>query len=222
MTVNALLPGLPSAILSARGFFFAPAPTLAPPRLVPSFATVSPPVGGAGQIPPLNLRFHARDPTPVAPDVCCRDLIPPTRWRNLIHFSKKPPIGYASGRRVLRGAWHGRIYTEQSDFPFRECLLLRGGACGGSLRWVSAFRSVCTVHIVGVLLRNGHGCASMLCRTYGVQPGHGRTSRSVGLPSWRVPHRTFLWSAWGSRGVSMGVWVYLARLSSFLRRCRNL
>lgn len=43
VTVSRRLPGLPSAILSARGFFFAPAPTRAPPRLVPSFAMKPPP-----------------------------------------------------------------------------------------------------------------------------------------------------------------------------------
>lgn len=32
------LPGLPSVILSAKGFFLAPAPIRAPPRLVPSLA----------------------------------------------------------------------------------------------------------------------------------------------------------------------------------------
>jgi len=32
------LPGFPSKILSASGFFFYPAPMRAPPRLVPSFA----------------------------------------------------------------------------------------------------------------------------------------------------------------------------------------
>ena len=54
------------------------------------------------------------------------------------------------------------------------------------------------------------GCASRRGHTYGVQPGHGRTSRSVWLPLWRAPRRTCHPSAWGIRGTNRGAWVLLA------------
>lgn len=42
----------------------------------------------------------------------------------------------------------------------------------------------------GFCCASGRGFVSTPCRTYGVQPGHGRTSRSGGSPVSGVPHRT--------------------------------
>ena len=56
----------------------------------------------------------------------------------------------------------------------------------------------------------GRGCASRRGHTCGVQPGHGRTSRSVWPPPWRAPSQNLPSVSWGSRGTNRGAWALWA------------
>lgn len=52
----------------------------------------------------------------------------------------------------------------------------------------------------------------MPVHTYGVQPGHGHTSRSVCSPVSDAPHRTVRQLGWDNRGRNTVVLVFLATL----------
>ena len=129
---------------------------------------------------------------------------------------------FASGHRVQRGFWHGRTCIEQSDSLWHEFHRQQEALCGGLLLLQPDIPLFGTAHTADVAEHNCPGCASKLVHTCGVQQDLCHTSRSVGLPSFRVPHKTFRELALGIRGRNMVAWVYLARLSSFLKNSRSL
>lgn len=98
-------------------------------------------------------------------------------------------------------------------FPRHGFRPLPMAACGVPPPQDTASLSYNTPHRTGALQRIGHGFASTPCHTYGVQPGHGRTSRSGGSPASHVPRRTVPLSASGIRGRNTASSVSLALLS---------
>lgn len=112
--------------------------------------------------------------------------------------------------------------TKPSDLFRHECHHEKGVTHGGLLLPESFGLASGTPRTKDGRRCNGHGYASRLCRIYGVLLDHGRTSHSVWLLPWRVLHRTFHGSAWGSPETNTDAWVYLARRSSFLNSCRSL
>ena len=134
---------------------------------------------------------------PIAGSSPARSAILETTLRGGLLFS------YASGPRAGRGFWHGKTCTGQRDCPARGFLLQPAAFCGGPLRRGSACLLADTVRTAGAPGCTCPGCASRRGHTYGVQPGHGRTSRSVWLPLWRAPRRTCHPSAWGIRGTTL-------------------
>lgn len=108
---------------------------------------------------------------------------------------------------------HGRTGTATRGFPHHASHPLPMAAYGVPPPPLSATHSSGIPHRTGALRHIGHGFSSMLCHTYGVQPGHGRTSRSGGSPASHAPHRTVPPSAWDSRGRNTASSVSLASAS---------
>ena len=96
----------------------------------------------------------------------------------------------ASGRHALHESLHGRAGTATRGFPRHASRPLPAAACGVPPPPVAAAPSFGTLCRMGALRRSGHGFVSTPARTYGVQPGHGRTSRSDGSPVSHTRHRT--------------------------------
>lgn len=117
------------------------------------------------------------------------------------------------GRRAPHESSHGRAGTATQGLPRHASRPLPMATCGVPPPPVAAAPSSSTPHKTGALRRNGHGFASMPSHTYGVQPGHGRTSRSGGSPAFHAPHRTSRPSASGIRGRNTASSVSLALLS---------
>ena len=92
----------------------------------------------------------------------------------------------------------------------RVCRPQREVPCDAPLRRGSACHPAGTAHTADAPGCTGRGCASRRGHTCGVQPGHGRTSRSVWPPPWRAPLRTCRPSAWDSRDTNRGAWALWA------------
>ena len=90
------------------------------------------------------------------------------------------------------------------------CRPQREVPCDAPLRRGSACHPAGTAHTADAPGCTGRGCASRRGHTCGVQPGHGRTSRSVWPPPWRAPRRTCRPSAWDSRDTNRGAWALWA------------
>ena len=108
---------------------------------------------------------------------------------------------------------HGRTGTATRGFPRHASHPLPMAACDVPPPPNTAVLSCNTPHRMGALRRIGHGFSSMPCRTYGVQPGRGRTSHSDGSPVSHVPHRSVPLSASGILGRNTASSVSLASVS---------
>jgi hypothetical protein len=107
---------------------------------------------------------------------------------------------------------HGRTGTATRGFPHHASHPLPMAAYGVPPPPLSATHSSGIPHRTGALRHIGHGFSSMLCHTYGVQPGHGRTSRSGGSPVSHVPHKSVPLSASGIRERNTVSSVFLASI----------
>ena len=79
----------------------------------------------------------------------------------------------------------------------------REGLCDGLPLLELPFLFLNTSHKADAVLRVCHGCVSKLCHTFVWLRGHGQIFHSVGSLGVRVPHRTFLLSAWDIRDENM-------------------
>ncbi len=95
-------------------------------------------------------------------------------------------------------------------FPRHGCRPLPAAAYGVPPPPVAAALSSGTPHRTDALRHSGRGFVSTPCRTYGVQPGHGRTSRNGGSPVSHVPHNICRPSASDSMDKSRDASVSLA------------
>ena len=86
----------------------------------------------------------------------------------------------------------------------RVCRPQREVPCDAPLRRGSACHPAGTTHTADAPGCTGRGCASRHGHTCGVQPGHGRTSRSVWPPPWRAPRRTCPSVSLGQPGYEQG------------------
>ena len=135
----------------------------------------------------------------------------PARCPNIGPGDLTPPTGCCSnGHHALREFLRGRIYKEKEDLHGYVFHLLREGFCDAPLRSELAHQAQDNVRTADVFPHSYLECVSKLCRTYGVQQGLCRTSRSALLLPLRVPRRTFHPSAWGNRGKSKVALVFLA------------
>ena len=117
---------------------------------------------------------------------------------------------YSICHRAPHESSHGRTGTMTQGCFHHECRPLPAAACGVPPPQDAAALSYNTPHRTGALRHSGHGCVSTPCRTYGVQPGHGSTSRSGGSPVSHAPHRTVPLSAPGIQGRNTASSVSLA------------
>ena len=140
-----------------------------------------------------------------------RDTPRPLSCQSVTEISTAPPvIGYASGHRFLHGFLRGRTGKEKSDCSPCVYHPVTKAACDAPPPRDAAAHSDNTSHRTDALQRSGHESVSMLCHTYGVQPGHGRTSRSGGSPVSHGPHRIVPPSGSDSRGKNRVALVFLA------------
>ena len=132
------------------------------------------------------------------------------------HFEtarKSSLIFYSTCHHAPHESSHGTTGTSIQGLPRHASRPLPVAVCGVPPPPAAARPSCSTPHRTGALRHNGHGYVSTPARTYGVQPGHGRTSRSGGSPVSHAPHRTVPLSAWDSRGRNTVSSVSLAQLS---------
>lgn len=176
--------------------------------------------------------FCAQHPTPVPQPVGCRDFDRPyvlasclsfvsPQASKLTHSAARPlPTkqalrgphinGCASGRHALHEFSHGTLCKGKPSCSHRVCLPRIRAPCDAPPPQGAAVLSFGTLHKKDALTHSGRGFVSTPCRTYGVQPGPGRTSRSGGSPVSDVPHRTVLPLGWDSRGRNTVSLVFLA------------
>lgn len=117
------------------------------------------------------------------------------------------------------GSWYGRNDTGSSNSLLRECRPGKWAFCDELLLREQTCRSPYTSHIEGIGWCAGHGFVSKHGHTSCWYLGRVRIC-CIAYGQWLHDfHNTVHPLAWGSPGRSRGVWVYLARLSSFLRGC---
>ena len=156
--------------------------------------------------------FCAFDPTPVPQRGPCRDLTRPSQAGIFLYIAPPSVTCCATCHRAPHGFWHGTDGTANISSLPHASLPLPVAAYGVLPPQDAAPLSYNTPHRMDALRHIGHGCVPIHAHTCGVQPDHGRTSRSGGSPAFHAPHKIVPLSALGIRGRNTASSVSLASL----------